>query len=128
MKLVVDTSILIDYLRGGNKWEDVVREVKVEGEFFLPTIAIFELFAGESTRKPQTQKKILDIIDFFQKIELTEEIAKKAGELYRDIRKDLQSPDYIVAASALRIGGSVVTLNRKHFEQIPGLSLFEEFG
>lgn len=124
MKIVVDTSILIDYFRGGTKWEHLLSEVEKDIEIYLPTIVVFELFSGNSSRKPQASRDIVDFIKYFQRIELTEEIAKKAGELYRDVSKTLQVPDYIVAASALDIGGTVVTLNKKHFEQIPHLSLY----
>ena len=124
MKIVVDTSILIDYLRGGTKWEHLLSEVEKDIEIYLPTIVVFELFSGKSSHKPQASRDIVDFIKYFQRIELTEEIAKKAGELYRDVSKTLQVPDYIVAASALDIGGTVVTLNKKHFAQIPHLSLY----
>lgn len=69
------------------------------------------------------EQKIKNILHYLQRVELTEEIAKRAGELYRDISKTLQVPDYIIAASALTLGGRVLTLNKKHFQQIPGLAI-----
>lgn len=36
----------------------------------------------------------------------------------------MQVLDYIVAASALQIGRVVLTLDKKHFEKIPGLNLY----
>lgn len=128
MKLLVDSSILIDYLRGGfrgQRFIDMIEEDQ-DVELFLPTIVIFELFSGESTKNPIVAKRILNFLDFFQRIELDEEIAKSAGQLYRDINKTLQVPDYIIAASCLSIGGTLVTLNRKHFEQVPQLRLYDE--
>lgn len=124
--LVVDTSILIDYFRGGAKGQQFVNKVergKIE-EIFLPTIVIFELFSGQSSKSPVAVHKILNLLKFFQRIELNEEIARRAGELYRDVNKTLQVPDYIIAASALSVNGEIVTLNRRHFEQIPNLSLY----
>lgn len=124
MKLVIDTSILIDYLRGGEKWEEIIKQVKDEGEFFLPTIVIFELFSGQSTNDPEIVKKIMDIIRFCQKVDLSEEIAKRAGQIYRDVTKTIDVPDYIIAATALEIGATVITINKKHFQQIPKLSIY----
>src|SRR5438128_9349437 len=118
MKLVIDTSILIDYLRGGIKWEELLIKVEKDAEVYLPTIVIFELFSGKSTSNPKIAKEINDFIKFFQKVELTEKIAKRAGELFRDVSKNLGAPDYIIAASALELNATVVTLNKKHFEQI----------
>ncbi len=124
MRLIIDTSILIDYLRGGIKWEELLSEFEKDAEIYLPTIVIFELFSGKSTADPKVAKKINNFIRFFQKVELTERIAKRAGELFRDINKNLGAPDYIVAASALELNATVVTLNKKHFEQIINLNIY----
>lgn len=126
MKLVVDTSILIDHLRKGPRWRQVITETKeVKNiKLFLPTIVIFELFSGSSSRNASDIKIIQNLIKNFKRTELTEEIAKRAGELYRDVSKRLDIPDYIISASALEIGGTVLTLNKKHFKQIPNLPIY----
>lgn len=126
MKIVVDTSILIDYLRGGKKGAQFIEEVEKDddSELFLPTIVIFELFSGQSTKSPVVATRILSLLKFFQRIELTEEIARQAGQLFRDTKKTLQVPDYIIAASALQVNAAVVTLNEKHFEQIPNINIY----
>ena len=124
MKIVVDTSILIDSLRGGTKWQEFLKSLSQEVELYIPTIVIFELFSGHSTRNIEVRQKVEDIIIYLRRIELTEEIAKQAGQLYRDISRELKVPDYIIAASALQVNATVVTLNQKHFEQIPNLSTY----
>ena len=124
MKLVIDSSILIDYLRGGTKWQKFLSEVPRNAELFLPVIVIFELFSGKSTKKSSITKMVLNLLKQFTYIEINEAIAIKAGHLSRDIGYHIDPTDYIIAASALDIGGTVVTLNRKHFEQIPGLDLY----
>lgn len=123
MKLVVDTSILIDYLRGGTKWKELLLKVEEGTEFYLPTIVIFELFSGKSSADSRILNRITILLKYFQQIELSEDIAERAGKLYRDINKRFDVPDYIIAASALNIGGTVATLNRKHFVEFPGLEL-----
>ncbi len=126
MKLVVDTNILIDHLRKGPIWRQVINETKGTNDlkFFLPTIVIFELFSGTSSRDILQTKSIHKLINNFKIIELTEKIAERAGELYRDVSKQLDVPDYIIAASALDIGGTILTLNKKHFKQIPNLPIY----
>lgn len=123
MNLVVDTSVLIDYLRGGILWEQIVKSEK-EALFYIPTIVIFELFSGKSSKLDQNEQKIKNILKHLQRIELTEKIAERAGKLYRDVNKALQVPDYIIASSALEIKGTVLTLNKKHFEQIPQVDIY----
>jgi len=58
MRLIIDTSILIDYLRGGIKWEELLRKFEKDTEIYLPTIVIFELFSGKSTSDPKVAKEI----------------------------------------------------------------------
>lgn len=124
MKIVVDTSILIDALRGGTKWQEFLKSLTQEVELYIPTIVIFELFSGHSTENIEVRQKVEDIIAYLRRIELTEEIAKQAGQLYRDVNRELEVPDYIVAASALQINAAVLTLNQKHFAQIPNINLY----
>ena len=71
MKLVIDTSILIDYLRGGVRWENLLNKLEKDDEIYLPTIVVFELFSGGSASNPKTSERINDFIKYFQKIELT---------------------------------------------------------
>lgn len=126
MNLVLDTSIVIDYLRNGEVGVAFFQEERADAAFYIPTIVIFELLSGQSTKDPAKLKSISEFLSFFTRIDLTESIAERAGEIYRDISKTLQVPDYIVAASALEIGGTVVTLNKKHFAQIPHLKLYSD--
>lgn len=126
MKLVIDTSVLIDFLRGGIIGKELFDKVEKQNcELFIPTIVIFELFSGASSKNPLVKTKIITFIQNFKHIELTEELATRAGELYRQIGKHIGPQDYIIAASALDLGATVLTLNRKYFEQIPGLKIYE---
>lgn len=124
MKVVVDTSILIDYLRGGKKWEKFIKEIDNGTELFLPTIVIFELFSGSSTKSLAKRFDIIDLLKQFRQVDLDEAIARLSGELYRDVKQTLEVPDYIIAASALQVNATVLTLNQKHFEQIPNVSIY----
>lgn len=63
-------------------------------------------------------------ISQFERIDLNEYIARLAGELSRDAKQHIQAPDYIIAACALQINATVLTLNKKHFEQIPKINLY----
>lgn len=124
MKLVVDTNILIDHLRGGKIWRKIADEIDDDTGLFVPTVVIFELFSGISTRNPLIVSQIYKLLGNFQRLDLNELIARQAGELYRDTKKTLEVPDYIIAASALSVNAQIVTLNQKHFTQIPGINLY----
>ena len=125
MKLVVDTSILIDKLRGGRKWDNFLENLDDGVKLYLPSIVVFELFSGISSRKSEIVKKILGFRKYFFGVDLTWEIARRAAEINRDYPGDLDVPDYIIGATALSLGAEVVTLNIKHFRQIPGVSIYQ---
>lgn len=125
MKLVLDTSLLIDKLRNGRQWERFLRNVNKDAEIFLSTVVIFEIYSGTSSRTTEANKKIQKIFRFMQRVDLNETIAKRAGEIYRDISSHFSVADYLIAATALEIGAEVVTLNRKHFVKIPGVRIYD---
>ena len=125
MKIVIDTSMIIDNLRNGSSWRVFIESLESDVELFVPTIVFFEIYSGVSTRNAQMVKKIQKIFSHFQSIQITETIARHAGELFRDVSHDLGAPDYIVAATALEIGATIATLNHKHFQKIPGVRVYE---
>ncbi|NTU46030.1 type II toxin-antitoxin system VapC family toxin [Candidatus Roizmanbacteria bacterium] len=125
MKIVVDTNIIIDYLRGGTAWEEFLTHADPKAELYLSTLVVFELFSGKITIKTEVAKKIHAFLSYFEKVDVTEKIAERAGKIYRDISCNLDVPDYIVAATALEMNAAVLTLNKKHFSQIPELRLLD---
>lgn len=125
MKLVIDTSVIIDTLRGGKQWDTYFSAIEKEAELFLPTAVIFELYSGLSTRSAKIEKRIQLIPTYFQRVDLTERIAKQAGKFFRDAKERVSLSDYIIAATAIEIGAEIVTLNRKHFEKIPGARIYD---
>lgn len=125
MKLLIDTSIVIDKLRGGHVWDTFWEHADHEAELFLSAIVVFELFSGKSSRDAETVKKITTLLKYYHIIEISNAIARRAGEIYREASARLQVPDYLIAATALDIGAEVVTLNKKHFMKISGVRVYD---
>lgn len=124
MKFVIDTNILIDKLRGGTKWDEFLNVLDDDVELYLPSIVFFELFSGISSKKEDITNYILSLKKLFHLVDMTLEIAKRAGEINRDMAENLEAPDYIIAATAIEIGAQIVTLNKKHFSQIPQVVVY----
>ncbi|OGM14572.1 hypothetical protein A3D84_05695 [Candidatus Woesebacteria bacterium RIFCSPHIGHO2_02_FULL_42_20] len=124
MNIIIDTSILIDKLRGGKKWDEFFESVDSDSKLFLPTIVVFELFLGSSSRRSNVEKKINNFKKYFQQVDLSWDIAKRAAEIYRDQTKDIEAADCIIAATAFSLGGTVLTINKKHFSKIPGVVVY----
>ena len=125
MKFIIDTSLVIDKLRGGSRWDTFLRVVEKDAELFLPTVVIYELYSGQSTKQQTIRNKIQDLVKFFQRVDLTGTVAKRSGELYRDAKEHFSLADYVIAATAMELGAEVVTLNKKHFEKISGVRIFD---
>jgi hypothetical protein len=125
MNYVFDTSIIIDALRQNKKAREVFVDFNnTDNQLFISSITGFELFSGKSSKDTKQTERINKLLRYFTEVDLNWKISKLAGEIYRDKIKSLEVPDYIVAATALELGAQVVTLNVRHFQKIPGLSIY----
>ena len=112
-KLLLDTDILIEYLRGSYPAEDFINQL--EGVLYISAITVAELYAG--VRKGKEAEELQAFIDTFEVINITKDIAKMGG-LYRNKYKPSHGTglaDAIIAATAESIDTQVVTFNVKHF-------------
>ncbi len=123
-KIVIDTNVLIDYLRTGKglflKLVELQKENKVE--LYLSSMSILELFVGKSSQK--SSLKILQLIDIFIVIPLDRNLAKLAGEVKRDNNLSIAIADLVIAASAIYINGQIATRNTRHYQGIPKLRFY----
>lgn len=126
MNFVFDTSIIIDGLRRKKVAKDVLAKFEKTNDFlFIPSIVGFELFSGQSTKKAGQVRDINNFLDYFKIVDLNWNIAKTAGKIYRDGVKGLALADYVIAATAMEVGAQVVTLNKRHFQKIQGVSIYQ---
>lgn len=126
MKLLFDTNVFIEGLRLRPKGIALIASFEIsEHELCISSIVGFELFAGKSSQDEKQRKNMQALLKHFEVIDVTWDIAKRAGEIYRSGIKNLEVPDYLIGATVLEIGAELVTLNRKHFTQIPGLQIYE---
>ena len=93
------------------------------GRLSVSVITRLELHAGMHPDERYATHKLLTR---FATYEIDRMIADRAGEYIRVDRHrggGLSVPDAIIAATATANHLTLVTLNRAHFEAIPGLSL-----
>lgn len=126
MNYIFDTNIIIDALRQNKKAREIFKKFDNNNDhLFVSTIVGFELFSGNSSNDLNERQRLDQLMKYFTEVDLTWKISKLAGEIYRDEVKSLEVPDYIIAATAMEIGAQVVTLNKKHFNQIPNLMIYQ---
>ena len=117
--VVIDTDIMVDYLRGHHKAVALVRTHF--DRIILPTIVAAELYAGV---KGDEELAVLDrFIGLFRVSPVSAAIARLGGLYSRDYRKShgIGLADAIVAATAEAEDADLSTLNVKHYPMLKGL-------
>ena len=118
-KILVDTDVLIDFLRGNKKAIEFINNLS--SYIILSPIVIAELYAGV---KGENELSVLDnFISLFRIVPITSEIAKAGGLYKRDFAKSygVGLADAILAATADKEKADLKTLNVKHYPMFKGL-------
>jgi hypothetical protein len=118
-KLLADTDVLVDFLRG---YDDAVRFVGSHAtEIALSAISAAELYAG--CRSDQELDRLDEFIDLFEVIPVNQAIAKKGGRYKSFYYKShgVGLADGIIAATAVLHNFELKTLNTKHYPMLKGI-------
>lgn len=114
--LLLDTDVLIDYLRG----LDAARRF-VDGQhqrLLISTVSVAELYAG--VKGEREEKQLADFVDSFEPLAVDLAIARQGG-LFRNqyaSSHGIGLADALLAASALAHGADLATLNQRHFPML----------
>jgi len=120
-RYLVDTDVIINYLRGKDKSKDfLMRVIDGEVEGFFSVITEAELLSG--VRDTKDEASIYDVLDVMKAIEVGRDIAITAGKLRRKYYAayNTELPDAIIAATTKERRLILATANEKHFR------MFEE--
>ena len=120
---IIDSAILIDYLRGHADAVDFIATLSGSSTVRSHLLVAAELIAGvRDKRELKIVDELLSEMDIFLP---TEADAEKALHWFRAFRLShgVDWPDCQIAATALRLGLPVVTMNTKHFAAFPGLQV-----
>ena len=123
--ILVDSDIVIDYLRGFESAKSFFKESFQNRNLFLSVINIAEIYSGRDTKKPVKDHAIVSFLNNFQIAVVTPTIAKSAGILKRDYNAPFA--DALVAATALEYDFQLATRNIKHFKNIKRLKLLKPY-
>jgi hypothetical protein len=129
LKILVDTNILIDHLRGIPKATELMEGVENNNfEGLLSTINIMELMAAPKMTEKRFES-IKCLLDIFEYVPVDSVIATVAGQYLAKYRAShgLEPMDAIIAASARVSEAVLFTLNTKHFKFIEGLVVINPY-
>lgn len=111
--VLVDTDILIDFLRGTAEAQELLLSLAEASTLCCSVTTVAELYAG---MKPQERQKTTELIDSLTILDVTLPIAEKAGKYKREEKGHaLELDDFLIAATAFVHGAVLVTGNRKHY-------------
>jgi predicted nucleic acid-binding protein len=116
VRLLLDTDVLIDYLRGV---PEAVTYLESRKEVLLiSAVTVGELYAG--VRAGRERKALDAFMGAFEIVVLDASLAERGGLLRRDYGKSHGTglADALIAASAERQEAVLVTLNRKRFPML----------
>ncbi len=123
MAIVVDTSVLIDHLRGDQGARGVLREAAEAGERLAASVLTkVEILAGMRAGEEPATRRLLGSLDL---VGVDDAVAERAGMLanrYLRSHPGVDPVDYVIAATAQHLGAELWTRNVKHFPMFPGLS------
>lgn len=123
--LVVDTDLVIDFLRGRGSGVAAVRRWLREGRVRLTAVTAYELRAGlDFERRHATIMALLD----GRTLALDAASALAAGRVRQRLEAEgvgIGTPDQLQAGICMRHGFALATRNRRHFERVDGLRLAE---
>ena len=117
--ILVDTNILIDYLRG--RPDAIAWLEALEERTAISAISVLELYAG--ARGQRDERDIIALREQLTCLPAGEEITERAGAILRhySMSHGIDIPDAIIAATAEHHGLRLATLNVKHFPMFPKL-------
>ena len=121
IKLLIDTDIFIDYLKGMSPAKAVFRSRDID--IYCSILTKKELLS-KTGLKDSERKKIISILRDLKTISIDPDISLKYSDLlakYHDNR--LQPPDAIIAATAWSKKLPLLTRNRRHFSYIEEIKL-----
>jgi len=112
---LIDTDILIWVLRGDEKYERFLLDLKDKGSLSISAITIAEIYKNIF---PSEIIKTENVLGELQTWDVTPAIAKQAGLYWQEHAKRLKTislTDCLIAATANVNNLSLVSLNIKHF-------------
>jgi predicted nucleic acid-binding protein len=117
---LLDTSILIDMLRGqtaARSWVDSL----AQSNRMISVITGAELLAG--CRNRREQRAVERELNLYTIVWLDESSSQTALDLYKrfHLSAGVGFLDCLIAATAIKQGYRLATLNLKHFTALPGL-------
>lgn len=117
-RLLLDTNVIIDFLRGLSESITYFSSIPAETELLISTITVTELYAGVADEKEERLLK--DFLQGYQIISVDHILARKGGLIKNKFwpSHGVGIADAVIAATAISNNAKLITLNLKHFPMV----------
>lgn len=122
--IIVDTDILIDYLKKRQPGARLIREAYLRYRIHITSITVYELLYG--VQKSGKTSLINRLLRYVTVVPLDESAARKAAAIHYNLRSkgmDIGVKDSFIAGICEVHNMPLLTRNIKHFSRIPTLKL-----
>jgi predicted nucleic acid-binding protein len=120
--ILVDTSVMVDHLRGHPGARSALADARAsEKRLIASVLSKVEILAGVRPAEEQATRELFHV---FEWISVDDALAERAGALaQRFVRSHpgVDPVDYAIAATAEHFGAELWTGNAKHFPMFPEL-------
>lgn len=122
MSVLVDTSVLIDVLRGEAAAAAVLRDTRAVGPLHASEVTRLEVLVGMRATEEASTRALLEIFDWHPLDARVAELAGELGRRWPQGNRGIDSADLAIAATTVSLDASLLTRNVKHFPMFKGLS------
>jgi predicted nucleic acid-binding protein len=128
-KVIIDTDILVDMLRGVEKAVKFIAELESKGFVLLTTVInAYELYYGayKSKKRPQNLKAVRRLLERMAILKMDRKSAEKAGRIQAELESEgwpIGVRDIMIGAIAITRDYALATRNVEHLQKVKDLSL-----
>ncbi|NJO01886.1 MAG: type II toxin-antitoxin system VapC family toxin [Bacteroidia bacterium] len=126
--ILIDTSLLIAHVRKPDKTQTVFYQLTKQEELAIAMMTAFEFLIGKNASNASLIDSLLANLEILVWDKTCMEIST---QIYRDLKQQsqlIETPDIIIAATAIAHQIPLATRNQRHFERIKDLQLFDISG
>ena len=120
-RLLIDTDVLIEYLRGRSEAVEYLEGLT--SDLYISVISVAELFAG--VRGDEEEKCLKQLLLAFVILPVAEKTARLGGLYRREYGRSHGTglADALIAATSQDYGADLVTFNRRHFPMVSRITV-----